>query len=168
MFIVAFGNTIAMNIASEKASRVMEVMLPKVKPLTMMYAKILAVVSTALLQLVVLACGYLIPYLLGWVDLESASLFGIPIDFTKLDAKVISMFLVYFITGYLLYAMMYVAAGAVVSKTEDLQAVSFPVMILIMVAFFISIKSLSDPNSTIVVVSSYVPFLHRWLPSHVL
>ncbi|MBL2388240.1 ABC transporter permease, partial [Klebsiella pneumoniae] len=33
MFIVAFGNTIAMNIASEKASRVMEVMLPKVKPL---------------------------------------------------------------------------------------------------------------------------------------
>ena len=59
-------------------------------------------------------------------------------------------------------------AGAVVSKTEDLQAVSFPVMILIMAAFFISIKSLSDPNSTIVVVSSYVPFLHRWLPSHVL
>lgn len=41
-------------------------------------------------------------------------------------------------------------------------------MILIMAAFFISIKSLSDPNSTIVVVSSYVPFLHRWLPSHVL
>ncbi|AKR37542.1 ABC transporter permease [Bacillus cereus] len=158
MFIVAFGNTIAMNIASEKASRVMEVMLPKVKPLTMMYAKILAVVSTALLQLVILACGYLIPYLLGWIDLESASLFGIPIDFTKLDAKVISMFLVYFITGYLLYAMMYAAAGAVVSKTEDLQAVSFPVMILIMAAFFISIKSLSDPNSTIVVVSSYIPF----------
>ena len=54
--------------------------------------------------------------------------------------------------------MMYAAAGAVVSKTEDLQAVSFPVMILIMAAFFISIKSLSDPNSTIVVVSSYVPF----------
>ena len=113
MFIVAFGNTIAMNIASEKASRVMEVMLPKVKPLTMMYAKILAVVSTALLQLVILACGYLIPYLLGWVDLESASLIGVPIDLTKLDAKVISMFLVYFITGYLLYAMMYAAAGAV-------------------------------------------------------
>ncbi len=56
MFIVAFGSTIAMNIASEKASRVMEVMIPKVKPLTMMYAKILAVVSTALLQLIILAC----------------------------------------------------------------------------------------------------------------
>ncbi len=157
MFIVAFGSTIAMNIASEKASRVMEVMIPKVKPLTMMYAKILAVVSTALLQLVILACGYLVPYLLGWVDLENGSLFGV-IDVTKLDAKVIGMFLIYFVTGYFLYAMMYAAAGAVVSKTEDLQGVMLPVSILIIAAFFISMKSLSDPNSTIVVVSSYVPF----------
>ncbi|AYF08497.1 MULTISPECIES: ABC transporter permease [Bacillus] len=158
MFIVMFGSTIAMNIASEKASRVMEVMIPKVKPLTMMYAKILAVVSTALLQLVILACGYLVPWLLGWVDLENGSLFGLPIDFTKLDAQVIGMFLIYFVTGYFLYAMMYAAAGAVVSKTEDLQGVMVPVSILIMAAFFISLKSLGDPNSTIVVVSSYVPF----------
>ena len=62
--------------------------------------------------------------------------------------------------------MMY-AAGAVVSKTEDLQAVSFPVMILIMVDSLLVLNHY-DPNSTIVVVSSYVPFLHRWLPSHVL
>lgn len=157
MFIIAFGSTIAMNIASEKASRVMEVMIPKVKPLTMMYAKILAVVSTALLQLVILACGYLVPYLLGWVDLENGSLFGV-IDVTKLDAKIIGMFLIYFVTGYFLYAMMYAAAGAVVSKTEDLQGVMLPISILIIAAFFISLKSLGDPNSTIVVISSYVPF----------
>lgn len=146
-----------MNIASEKASRVMEVMIPKVKPLTMMYAKILAVVSTALLQLIILACGYLVPYLLGWIDLENGSLFGV-IDVTKLDAKIIGMFLIYFVTGYFLYAMMYAAAGAVVSKTEDLQGVMLPISILIIAAFFISLKSLGDPNSTIVVISSYVPF----------
>lgn len=157
MFIVAFGSTIAMNIASEKASRVMEVMIPKVKPLTMMYAKILAVVSTALLQLIILACGYLVPYLLGWIDLENGSLFGV-IDVTKLDAKIIGMFLIYFVTGYFLYAMMYAIAGAVVSKTEDLQGVMLPISILIIAAFFISLKSLGDPNSTIVVISSYVPF----------
>ena len=157
MFIVAFGSTIAMNIASEKASRVMEVMIPKVKPLTMMYAKILAVVSTALLQLIILACGYLVPYLLGWIDLENGSLFGV-IDVTKLDAKIIGMFLIYFVTGYFLYAMMYANAGAVVSKTEDLQGVMLPISILIIAAFFISLKSLGDPNSTIVVISSYVPF----------
>ncbi|KEK17805.1 sodium export permease [Bacillus manliponensis] len=158
MFIVAFGNTIAMNIATEKSSRVMELMLPKVKPLHMMYAKILAVVTTALLQIAILGLGFFIPYLLGWVDVDNASLFGIPIDLAKIDAMMISMFILYFITGYLLYAMMYAAAGAVVSKVEDIQSVAFPATILIMAGFFISIKSLGDPSSTIVVISSYVPF----------
>ena len=44
----------------------------------------------------------------------------------RLDAQVIGMFLIYFVTGYFLYAMMYAAAGAVVSKTEDLQGVILP------------------------------------------
>lgn len=158
MFIVTFGNTIAMNIATEKSSRVMELMLPKVKPLHMMYAKILAVVTTALLQIAILACGFLVPYLLGWIDVDNASLFGIPIDLAQIDAMMISMFIVYFIMGYLLYAMMYAAAGAVVSKVEDIQSVAFPATILIMAGFFIGIKSLGDPSSTIVVISSYIPF----------
>lgn len=158
MFIATFGNTIAMNIATEKSSRVMELMLPKVKPLYMMYAKILAVVTTALLQMAILACGVLVPYLLGWVDVDNASLFGIPIDFAQIDAMMISMFIIYFIMGYLLYAMMYAAAGAVVSKVEDIQSVAFPATILIIAGFFIGIKSLGDPNSTIIVISSYIPF----------
>ena len=120
----------------------MEVMLPKVKP----YDDVCENFSGCFNG--VIATGHIGVWLSYSIFVRlgrfrKCSLFGIPIDFTKLDVKVISMFLVYFITGYLLYAMMYAAAGAVVSKTEDLQAVSFPVMILIMAAFFISIKSLS-------------------------
>ncbi|HEK9101848.1 ABC transporter permease [Bacillus pfraonensis] len=158
MFIISFGNAIGTTIASEKASRVMELMLPKVKPLTMMYAKILAVVATALLQIAVLACGFIIPYLLGWIDLDNASIFGLSLDFSTLDTLVVSMFIIYFITGYLLYAMLYAAAGAVVSKLEDLQSVALPITFLGMGAFFISMKSLFDPNSTLVLISSYIPF----------
>ena len=146
MFIIVFGTAIGTTIASEKSSRVMELMLPKVKPLTMLHAKILAIVSSALLLLVIAAFGFLVPYLLGWVD------------FSKLDAVVISMFFVYFVTGYLLYAMLYAAVGAVVSKIEDVQSLSFPITMLGMAAFFISLKSLFDPNSTLAIVSSYIPF----------
>lgn len=68
-------------------------MLPKVKPLTMLHAKILAIVSSALLLLVIASFGFVVPNLLGWVDLENASLIGLTLDFSKLDAIVISMFL---------------------------------------------------------------------------
>ncbi|MFB6650133.1 ABC transporter permease, partial [Bacillus toyonensis] len=158
MFIIVFGTAIGTTIASEKSSRVMELMLPKVKPLTMLHAKILAIVSSALLLLITASFGFLVPYLLGWVDLENASLVGLALDFSKLDAVVISMFVVYFVTGYLLYAMLYAAVGAVVSKIEDVQSLSFPITMLGIAAFFISIKSLFDPNSTLAVVSSYIPF----------
>ncbi|HDR4591174.1 TPA: ABC transporter permease [Bacillus cereus] len=158
MFIVIFGAAIGTTVASEKSSRVMELMLPKVKPLTMLHAKILAIVSSALLLLVIGSFGFLVPRLLGWVDLDNASLVGLTLDFSKLDAVVISMFFVYFVTGYLLYAMLYAAVGAVVSKIEDVQSLSFPITMLGMAAFFISIKSLFDPNSTLAIVSSYIPF----------
>ena len=81
MFIVIFGAAIGTTVASEKSSRVMELMLPKVKPLTMLHAKILAIVSSALLLLVIASFGFLVPNLLGWVDLDNASLIGLTLDF---------------------------------------------------------------------------------------
>ncbi|HDR7736273.1 ABC transporter permease [Bacillus cereus] len=157
-FMAAFGNVIAMNIASEKSSRVMEVMLSKVKPLNMMYAKILAVVTTALLQITILACGIIVPYLMGWIDVNNPSVLGLHLEFSKLDTLIISMFIIYFILGYLLYALMYAAAGALVSKIEDLQSTAMPVMIFIVSSFIIGMKSLADPTGTISVYSSYIPF----------
>jgi ABC-2 type transport system permease protein len=54
--------------------------------------------------------------------------------------------------------MLYAAVGAVVSKTEDLQTVATPIIFLAMGALFISIQALTDPNSTLVLISSYIPF----------
>ncbi|MDH2879442.1 ABC transporter permease [Bacillus cytotoxicus] len=158
MFILMYGNAIGTSIASEKASRVMEVMIPKVKPIILMYAKVIATIATALSQLLIAACGFFIPYAIGWVDFDNSGMFGLFLNFEALNSFVISMFLIYFVTGYLLYAMLYAAMGAVVSKTEDLQTVATPIIFLAMGALFISIKALTDPNSTLVVISSYIPF----------
>ncbi|MEY8348728.1 ABC transporter permease [Bacillus cereus] len=158
MFILMYGNAIGTSIASEKASRVMEVMIPKVKPIILMYAKVLATIATALAQLLIAACGFFIPYAIGWVDFDNSGMFGLFLNFEALNPFVISMFLIYFVTGYLLYAMLYAAVGAVVSKTEDLQTVATPIIFLAMGALFISIQALTDPNSTLVLISSYIPF----------
>ncbi|EEL49090.1 MULTISPECIES: ABC transporter permease [Bacillus cereus group] len=158
MFILMYGNAIGTSIASEKASRVMEVMIPKVKPIILMYAKVLATIATALAQLLIAACGFLIPYAIGWIDFDNSGMFGLFLNFEALNPFVISMFLIYFVAGYLLYAMLYAAVGAVVSKTEDLQTVATPIIFLAMGALFISIQALTDPNSTLVLISSYIPF----------
>lgn len=157
LLILGQGQMIANTITAEKASRVMEIMIPKVKPIYMMYGKILVQLVTGLVQIVIMLLGFLASYSLGWIDGKQFSFFGFDIDLSNLTGIVVASFIIYFVLGYLLYAIGYAAVGAVVSRTEDLGSVSFPIIMCIMVAFFIGISSIFNPASTLVVVSSYIP-----------
>ncbi len=48
--------------------------------------------------------------------------------------------------------------GSLVSRTEDVQQLMMPVTLLIVAAFMITMFGLNMPESTMIVVSSYIPF----------
>lgn len=158
MFLLIYGNSIATGIVAEKSSRVMEVLLPKVSPVMTLYGRVIAVFFVACAQLVVLGLGFVFANLLGWVNSDAISFFGMKIDLEALDSTTIIAFVVYFLLGYLLYGLLYAAIGSVVSRTEELQMVLMPLTILVVAAFFISINALINPNGTLVQISSYIPF----------
>lgn len=158
LFLIIYGNSIATGIVAEKSSRVMEVLLPKVNPVTTLYGRVFAVFCVAFAQLVVIGLGFLFAYLVGWVNLDALSLFGMEIDLESLGITTILAFIVYFLLGYLIYGLLYAAIGSVVSRTEELQTVLMPVTFLLVGAFFISINALMNPNGTFVQISSYIPF----------
>ncbi|MBP0723983.1 ABC transporter permease [Bacillus sp. RG28] len=159
MFLLLYGNMIATGIVAEKSSRVMEVIIPKVKPIATLYARVFAVFCIALFQLSVLGIAFLLAHQLGWIDTNKISFLGMFIDISSLNATTIITFITYFLLGYLLYGMLYAAIGSVVSRTEDLQMTIMPIMMLVMAGFFISISGMGNPNSTLLRVSSYIPFL---------
>jgi len=158
LFLIVYGNSIATGIVAEKSSRVMEVLLPKVNPVMTLYARVFAVFCVAFVQLVVIGLGFLFAYLVGFVNLDNLSLFGMEIDLDSLNITTIIAFIVYFLLGYLIYGLLYAAIGSVVSRTEELQTVLMPVTFLLIGAFFISINALVNPNGTFVQISSYIPF----------
>ncbi|PEJ56658.1 sodium export permease [Bacillus sp. AFS002410] len=158
MFLLIYGNSIATGIVAEKSSRVMEVLLPKVSPVVTLYGRVVAVFFVACAQLIVLGLGFLFANLLGWVNTNAISFFGMKIDLEALDSSTIIAFVVYFLLGYLLYGLLYAAIGSVVSRTEELQMVLMPLTILVVAAFFISINALINPNGTFIQISSYIPF----------
>ncbi|MEE6449599.1 ABC transporter permease [Gottfriedia acidiceleris] len=158
MFLLIYGNSIATGIVAEKSSRVMEVLLPKVSPVVTLYGRVIAVFFVACAQLIVLGIAFLFANLLGWVNTNAISFFGMKIDLEALDASTIIAFVVYFLLGYLLYGLLYAAIGSVVSRTEELQMVLMPITILVVAAFFISINALVNPAGTFVQISSYIPF----------
>lgn len=157
-FIVMFGQVVANSIVTEKTTRVMEMMIPKVKPITMMYAKIAAVLTTGILQISVMVVSFFATKIVGWLDKNELNVFGMGIDISNITLGIVCMFVVYFVLGFMLYALLYASLGSMVNRSEDLQSLMTPVITLLMGALLLGTKAMFDPKSSLVEVTSYVPF----------
>ena len=72
--------------------------------------------------------------------------------------KVFICFILYFIGGYLFYSSIMAAIGSAVDSEADSQQFITPVMIPLMVGYFLAVKSMMDPDSTILFWGSLIPF----------
>lgn len=148
--IAIYGGMIVTEIANEKSSRVMELLISAASPIQHMLAKILSIATVSLLQLSILVG-------VGYYSAQSSSLFN-QLSLDSLSARTIIYLFVFFLLGYFLYATLLAALGSLVSRVEDAQQVTLPVILLIVAAFMISMFSLNAPTNQAVVVLSFVPF----------
>lgn len=148
--IAIYGGMIVTEIANEKSSRVMELLISAASPIQHMLAKILSIATVSLVQLSILVG-------VGFYSAQSSSLFD-QLSLDSLSARTIIYLFVFFLLGYFLYATLLAALGSLVSRVEDAQQVTLPVILLIVAAFMISMFSLNAPTNQAVVVLSFVPF----------
>jgi ABC-2 type transport system permease protein len=71
---------------------------------------------------------------------------------------VIAAFIFYFIGGYLLYGSLFAAIGAAVDNETDTQQFMFPITIPLILAIFVMINALNNPESPITYWCSFIPF----------
>ena len=157
-FILMFGQGVAMSITGEKSTRVMEVMITKIKPIYMLFAKILSSLTAGLIQVSVFFLSGYIAYLIGWINTDQFNIFGFGFDLGQIGAGLIIGFIFFFACGYLVYALCFAALGSVISRTEDLGSVMGPVMVLVVGALMIGIRTMMDPTGGLVTFSTYFPF----------
>ncbi|MCB4848643.1 ABC transporter permease [Bacillus tropicus] len=158
MAIMMYGQAIATAVASEKASRVMEVMVTKVSPLAMIFGKIFGVGLACLTQFMIFfgATGV---YLKSGLVKANASLMGFDLNFGVITLEHCIFFLVFFILGYFLYATLFAVFGSMVSRPEELSGTTMPINILLMVSIFVGIyEVLPNPNGLVAKITSYFPF----------
>ncbi|MEK5323209.1 ABC transporter permease [Aeribacillus sp. FSL M8-0254] len=153
--VIMYANMIAMEVAVEKSSRVMEILISSVPPITQMFAKILGV---ALLSLTQLALWLIVGYVSIKQNLESMdggffSFFG----FQNTSLSTILYAVIFFILGYLLYATMAAFLGSLVSRIEDVQQLITPMILTVVAGFMLAIFGLSNPEASYVTITSYIP-----------
>ncbi|MCL6604452.1 MAG: ABC transporter permease [Paenibacillus sp.] len=158
LLIYMFGSNVAVSVSVEKGSRVKEILITKVKPVQLLFGKVFGVGLAGILQFaIIISAAYLIMTLSGTGgELE---VFGMQVDFSILGGKTILLLTVFFILGYFFYAALFAAAGSMVSRSEEINQVTMPISILIMVALMVALFSMVNPDGTLAVVGSYIPFL---------
>ena len=157
MVILLYGQMVATNVATEKSSRAMEVLITSAKPTSMMFGKVTASCIAGLVQLVAVFGSALVFYNINqsyWGDnMIVDSIFNIP-------PELFVFMLVFFILGFLIYAFMFGAVGSTASKLEDINTSVMPITMLFIIAFVVVMTSMSSGNvdNTLMMVASFVPF----------
>lgn len=151
-----YSNMIAMEVATEKSSRVMEIIISSVSPVKHMFAKIAGVGTLGLLQIALFGLMGFVALKTSSSDLTSGvfSFFG----FSNVSISTMVFALIFFVLGYFLYATLAALLGSLVSRTEDVQQLLLPMTFLIIIASFIAFSGLGNPEAGYVQIASYIPF----------
>ena len=156
MVILLYGQMVATNVANEKSSRAMEVLITSAKPTSMMFGKVLASCIAGFSQLVLVFGTAILLYNVNKDALSNpliSSIFDIPVE-------LFIYLIVFFVLGFLIYAFMFGAIGSTASKLEDINTSVMPITFLFIIAFMVVIFSMSSGtvDNTAMLVCSYVPF----------
>jgi ABC-2 type transport system permease protein len=161
--LVFYGLWVASGVVSEKASRVMELLISAATARQLVLGKILGIGLAGLTQVllvlgpalvVMVASGRLGNAVFGEDPTAATSLAG-------LTPGLVAAFLVYFTLGFALYAALYGAAGSLLSRAEDLQMIALPLSIPAIMGYLPAVLALSGSTSWLIRIASYVPL---WSP----
>ena len=157
MVIILYGQMVATNVATEKSSRAMEVLITSARPTSMMFGKVLASCLAGFIQIAAVFGSALVLYHINrdyWAGNPLVqSLFNIP-------PELFAYMLIFFVLGFLIYAFLYGALGSTATKLEDINTSTMPLILLFVVAFIVSMMGMSSGNvdSMLMKVCSFIPF----------
>ena len=144
--VLLYGTWILTGVTEEKSNRVVEVLLSSIRPWQVLGGKILGIGTLAMVQL------------LGTVLVAVLALrFTEAFDLPPIEVTAVLNLLLWFIIGFLLYAVLFGAAGSLVSRMEDANSIAMPMSMAAVVGFFISIATLNDPDGTVALIGTFVP-----------
>lgn len=151
--IIFYGQMIAVSVTTEKSNRAIEILVTSVNPNSLIFGKVLAGALSGILQMIIILGAAFAAY--G----AFREAWGGALDFLlHVPAKVLIAFAFFGIMSYLLYAFIFGMLGALVSKTEDISKSSMPVTLIYVASFLIAMMGLTDCDSMMIKVASFIPF----------
>ena len=183
LFIMLFGGQVMQGVMEEKSNRIVEVIVSSVKPFQLMMGKIIGVSLVALTQFlmwIVLTFAIYIGFsaALGISNPQAISTGTVmaqeignssimnnegvqnivniirSIDF----GAILIGFIIFFVLGYLLYATLFAAIGAIVENNTDSQQFTLPVTVPLIIGMLSAVAIVNNPDGNLALWMSMIPF----------
>lgn len=153
MMILLYGQLIAVSVTSEKSNRAIEVLVTSASSNSLIFGKVIAAALASFLQVGIILASGMITY-----SLNSKAWNGILDGVFKIPSNILLTFILFGAVGYLFYSFIFGALGALVSKTEDISSSIGPITLIFVIVFFISMFGLTNSNSLLIKIASFIPF----------
>ena len=144
---------VSSSITTEKTSKIIETLVTSTSPKTIVLGKTIGIGVVGLAQMTLIVSTALIS---AKTFLEEGLLESV-LDMSNITPYLGAMTAIYFILGYLAYALLYALTGSTVSKPEDIQSANSPVAILAVIGFYLSYFTMMNPTSKLNVFASLFP-----------
>ena len=144
---------VSSSITTEKTSKIMETLVTSTTPTTIVLGKTIGIGIVGLIQMIVIVTTALISANI-FLDQE---LLNSVLDMSNITPFLGIITIIYFILGYLAYALLYALTGSTVSKPEDIQSANQPVAILAVIGFYLAYFTMMNPTSELNLFAALLP-----------
>ena len=147
--VLLYGQFVLAAVIEEKETRIAEILFSSMRAFPLMMGKLIGVSLVALTQLGIWAVAFL--SFSAWLAGSSFTLPPIP-------PSVFFYFLLYFLLGYFTYATVYALVGSMVTTTQEGGQFALPIVMMLVMAFYLSFNIIRSPNSPVAFWASMFPF----------
>ena len=164
MVLLSYSSITAQEIASEKGTKIMEIIFSSTTAAKYFLGKILGIFGVIFTQLIIYIVG-------GWATYRWALHAKITASFmhdnqvviNKILGNLVNVNLIFLILGVIIYTILAAFSGALVAKPEDSSKAAQSTTMLSLIAFFLSSAFISNPEQIFPQVLSYVPFFSSFM-----
>ena len=161
--LVIYGMWVAAGVVAEKSSRVMELLISAATPAQLVVGKVVGIGLAGLVQYLAVLAPALLALILE--DQIATAMLGpdgsIGVSLGILTPGLLLAYAGFWILGFVLYSLIYAAAGSLVSRAEDLQVIALPLSIIAIGGYLQAVMALTGGINPLLRLASYVPF---WSP----
>lgn len=156
-----WGQQVMSGVLEEKGSRILEVLIATVRPVELLFGKLLGIGALGLVQMSI----WLVSFAIASAPGVLAAVLSLPADisFPRVTVAMVLNLVALFVLGFFAFASLYAAIGAAFNNLQEAQQVAGMMSFLLVIPVIFAFKVINAPDAASSVVLSLIPLFTPFL-----